>query len=204
MKDLRYLRIKYITDDNKMPYVRNKDFIPVSRYDKCFKYLERNHLIFGELGVLNNTRIVLMTCPYCGNTAVLRNSNVLHHKHQYGEVYVCRSFPKCDAYVGCHKNTNVPLGRLADKELREIRVKTHKYFYEMQKNSGMTKSDAYKWLAKQLHLTLEECHIGMFSVNTCRVVIRLCKRNIDPKLTPNKGYYNRPIQSRGNVRKKKY
>ena len=48
-------------------------------------------------------------CPYCGAVSILTDSKVVYGK-SYGMIYLCRNYPKCDAYVGVHKRTNEPLG----------------------------------------------------------------------------------------------
>jgi DNA-directed RNA polymerase subunit RPC12/RpoP len=61
------------------------------------------------------------TCPYC-NSKVICTSNAEIYGKEYGNgrCYKCTS---CDAYVGVHDGTNIPLGRLANKQLRELKKK---------------------------------------------------------------------------------
>ena len=49
-------------------------------------------------------------CPYCGRQAEYVDSKVIYGR-SYGMAYLCRN---CDAYVGVHRGTDEPLGRLAD------------------------------------------------------------------------------------------
>ena len=53
-------------------------------------------------------------CDYCGRQAEYVDSKVVYGK-SYGMMYLCRN---CMAYVGVHKGTDKPLGRLANAELR--------------------------------------------------------------------------------------
>ena len=53
-------------------------------------------------------------CDYCGRQAEYVDSKVIYGK-SYGMMYLCRN---CMAYVGVHKGTDKPLGRLANAELR--------------------------------------------------------------------------------------
>jgi ssDNA-binding Zn-finger/Zn-ribbon topoisomerase 1 len=133
-----------------------------------------------------------LSCPYCGAEALLESS-LLVYKKDYGSVYVCSNYPGCDAYVGCHPGTNIPLGRLADKELRFWKQRAHeyldvlwkakvimirkrykkegkKYFYKR----GEARTQAYKWLSVQLGIDLKDCHIGLFDVQTCQQVAQIC------------------------------
>lgn len=38
----------------------------------------------------------------------------------------------------------------------------------------MSRSAAYRWLAQQLNLSKEECHMLQFDIETCRRVKQLC------------------------------
>ena len=53
-------------------------------------------------------------CDYCGRETEYVDSKVIYGK-SYGKIYLCRN---CMAYVGVHKGTDKPLGRLANAELR--------------------------------------------------------------------------------------
>ena len=64
-----------------------------------------------------------VVCPYCGQVAVLVDSSIVYGR-SFGLIYLCAP---CDAYVGTHKGSprHAPLGTLANKELREARLKAH-------------------------------------------------------------------------------
>ena len=65
-----------------------------------------------------------MNCPYCNNPAEWV-SNAEVYGRPYGKswmMYLCRP---CDARVGCHQNSQTPLGTMANKELRGWRIKAH-------------------------------------------------------------------------------
>jgi hypothetical protein len=88
----------------------------------------------------------------------------------------------CDAYVGCHSGTTNPLGRLANAELRQAKIAAHAAFDPLWKfhtfkdgHQSMTRNAAYQWLADQLGIPRADCHIGMFDVDRCRLVIALCR-----------------------------
>lgn len=111
-------------------------------------------------------------CPYCKAKSVLINSIEVYGK-DYGMMWRCKP---CDAYVGCHKGTNDALGRLANKELRVLKMEAHKYFDLIWKNKNLTRSDAYKWLSEKLSIEPEYTHIGMFSEKTLKDVIYFSKQ----------------------------
>ena len=137
-------------------------------------------------------------CPYCGASVELRDYNYIYHTNKYkGKVWVCNNYPKCDAYVGCHKNTEIPLGRLANKKLRDLKQEAHRQFDPIWKSGLMTRKDAYKWLASMLHISVEECHIGMFDVERCREVIKICQRQTNSTIVDYREKHFPPMFSRG-------
>lgn len=107
-------------------------------------------------------------CLYCNIKAKLvSGKRVYPHRQDLRErlFWLCE---KCGAYVGCHKNTNKPLGRLANKELREAKMKVHAYFDPLwRKEKRMTRKEAYHWLAVILNISYDKCHIGMFDIEMC-------------------------------------
>lgn len=78
----------------------------------------------------------------------------------------------CDARVGTHKNSKTPLGTLANSELRALRKVCHKRFDSLWKSKQMTRSGAYRWLAKSMNLSPKEAHIGMFNEVQCKQLIK--------------------------------
>lgn len=111
-------------------------------------------------------------CNYCNTPAKCVDSREVYRRW-YGWLWLCKP---CDAYVGCHGQTKQPLGRLANKELREAKKAAHAAFDPLwQRNDGMSRTRAYRWLAESLGLTLAKAHIGMFDVDQCRRVVELCE-----------------------------
>ena len=86
-----------------------------------------------------------MRCPYCGSRAVYRSADGIY-KDNPGKVmlYVCSHYPKCDAYVRTHAGTNIPVGSMANRELRALRRAAHSSFDRIYKSGRMSKEDAYK------------------------------------------------------------
>jgi hypothetical protein len=113
-------------------------------------------------------------CPYCGKTSEFIDSSEIYHGRSYGMIYICRP---CQAWVGCHKDCDEPLGTLANAELRAWRKMAHARFDPLWKNkkSGgtgrMTRTGAYRWLARALGIDEENCHIGQFSLEQCHKTI---------------------------------
>lgn len=71
----------------------------------------------------------IVRCPYCGGTAILRDASYVYgNKSKGGKAYVCSHYPACNSYVGVHKGTTMPKGTLANKELRQKRIRAHRIF----------------------------------------------------------------------------
>jgi hypothetical protein len=127
---------------------------------------------------MDNPFLTAKKCPYCNDKPKLIDSVEIYGT-SYGMAYYCAP---CDALVNCHKGTTKPLGRLANKELRYWKRVAHEHFDPLWKKAiekGRTKKEArgaaYKWLAKQMNLDIELCHVGMFDIEQCKKVIELCK-----------------------------
>ena len=98
-------------------------------------------------------------CPYCGcNVVFTSNAEVYGKKYGNGMCYKCTN---CDAYVGVHTGTHIPLGRLANKKLRELKKQCHDAFDVFWKTKR-ERSVAYQWLADELNIPLKSCHFGWF------------------------------------------
>lgn len=117
-------------------------------------------------------------CPYCGAKATLRPSSAVYGDAAKtdGYLYVCDRYPKCDSYVGAHKRSKLPMGILANGDLRNKRIQAHKAFDWMWKSGLMTKWQAYKWMQGKLDLSDEQAHIAMFSEYMCDRLIAECNK----------------------------
>jgi|SRR6185369_12624458 len=118
-------------------------------------------------------------CPYCGAKAQLKDSSVIYGK-SYGFVWVCANYPKCDSYVGTHKNSkdHKPLGRMANYELRELKKQCHRYFdnlWQQPQKWGYTRSEAYKKMQQVMGMTEYEAHIAKFNEQECQKFIKAFK-----------------------------
>jgi hypothetical protein len=119
-----------------------------------------------------NTDLAIPVCPYCGKLSQLVGGDRIypHRKDLYSKkFYLC---DPCNAYVGCHQGTQKPLGRLANKELRNAKMQAHRAFDPIWKSGQLSRSQAYAWLADRLGIPGDECHIGMFDVETCLEVVK--------------------------------
>ena len=117
-------------------------------------------------------------CPYCGSRAYLRPASVLDKTEKEDRdamFYVCARYPACDSYVTAHAASRMPMGTLANRQLRQKRRIAHLALNELWQSNIMTRKEAYRWLQLQLGLEPEDTHIAMFLDYRCGETIRLCR-----------------------------
>ena len=120
------------------------------------------------------------TCNCCGSPDVeIVNNSAIYNGKSYGDwpwayyygdwpwAYYCAA---CDAYVGLHPFTAIPLGTLADRPTREARTKAKPYFERLFGLKLLSHTEAYARLAQELGLSVSECHFGLFTVEQCAAV----------------------------------
>lgn len=115
-------------------------------------------------------------CPYCHSTTKVVSEEFIYGK-KYKEdrsMICCARFPECDSYVGTHKDDGTTLGRLANRELRMYKMRTHEWFDRIWQENYKERTEAYEWLADQLGIPDEYTHVGMFSIKTCKRAIKIC------------------------------
>lgn len=119
-------------------------------------------------------------CPYCGSVAVKRSAWKVYGDDppeegaEEKELWVCSKYPDCDSYVSADKNGK-PMGMLADKELRHLRIVAHRYFDEIYKNKIMSRSQSYRLLADRLAIPHSCAHIASFNTYRCTETISMAK-----------------------------
>jgi hypothetical protein len=122
-------------------------------------------------------------CAYCDGHAHLVTGAVIYpHRPDLASKKFWNCGP-CKAYVGCHpiskhhKTDDVPLGRLANAELRKLKSLAHAAFDPKWRFGGFTRKEAYGILADRLGIKRKDCHIGMFDEKTCREVIEISQED---------------------------
>jgi len=121
-------------------------------------------------------------CNYCGNPAQITLGRYIwpHRTEMHDKrFFICVG---CDAWVGTHEKTGKPFGTLANFELRLWRHKAHRAFdpiWEAKVAAGIERHNArnrgYKWLARQLGINKDQCHIANMDIETCKRVVELCE-----------------------------
>ncbi len=125
-----------------------------------------------------------LMCPYCQRRSDLtKGVEVYPQRPDLAEKLFWRCEP-CDAHVGVHEGTVMPLGPLAGKELRSWKRQAHKVFDPLWKgkmwrddiSESKARNAGYEWLAVRLEIESEDCHIGQFDIDTCKRAFEICKQ----------------------------
>jgi len=117
-------------------------------------------------------------CSECGSMGEQVDSAVIypHRPDLHGKpMFRC----SCGAYVGCHPGTDVPLGYPAGAATRQLRSKVHALFdplweAKMKRDKvrkGAAREAGYSWLADQLGIRRDDCHVSHFGADLCRRAI---------------------------------
>lgn len=131
-----------------------------------------------------------MRCPYCGSSVVYRSADGIYRSNAKGTMlYVCSNYPECDAYVRVHAGTNIPVGSMANHELRTLRRTAHHYFDQLYESGYMSKQDAYQWLADLIMAPLSEAHIGYLGEYYCKQVIEESRKLLERQKAKTRGRY---------------
>ncbi len=110
-----------------------------------------------------------MICPYCNKEARWCD-NAEKYGKRYGRSYMCYWCKDCDAYVGCHNNTKEPLGTMANKELRQWRMKVHAKIDPLWKSGQFTRKEVYKKISEIIG---KRYHTGESDIEQCKKVLLL-------------------------------
>lgn len=114
-------------------------------------------------------------CRYCGSPVSMCNNLELYGR-PYGDWpfgYFCGF---CEAYVGCHPQTDIPLGTMATGVLRKDRSAAHQAFDPLWRSKKMSRTEAYQKLADELGIPKSQCHISWFEAEECHKVIEIASR----------------------------
>lgn len=114
-------------------------------------------------------------CNVCNSQSIRLTQNSVLYGRNYGKwplIWFCNV---CKSAVGCHPDTDIPLGLMADQPTRQARKLAHDAFDPLWRDRKIFKrGKAYTWLAKQMQLTVDKCHISQFNIEQCNEVISIC------------------------------
>lgn len=113
----------------------------------------------------------MVRCKYCSEPATLTTGETIYPNIKYLHTKKFWHCTRCNAYVGCHPDTEIPLGSLANEELRISRGIAHDTFDIIWQSKYMTRKEAYSWLSGELNISQNNCHIGEFDVEMCDKVV---------------------------------
>jgi hypothetical protein len=118
-------------------------------------------------------------CPYCNcRTEIVTAQDIYGDETSYSGMFY-RCMVNRDHYVGTYRDGITSFGRIADRELRTLKMESHEALDSLWKSESDTRvfdtrSRAYKWLSKKMGLAEEHTHIGMFDAVQCREAIGHC------------------------------
>lgn len=119
-----------------------------------------------------------MICPFCDKPAEWVANEAIYGR-RYGKSYMMWWCKPCDAYVGCHNNTQQPFGSMANRPMREWRKKTHALLDPIWKSGEVDRREVYRRLSKYLGYSV---HVGEASVEDCKRIMEAIPKlfNVDP------------------------
>lgn len=97
----------------------------------------RRHRRVMEVILLKQKQI---KCPYCHAHASLRPASLVYGSTPQTRgkfLYVCDRWPACNAYVSAHERTLLPMGTLANGDLRHKRILAHRALKKLQQDCHM-------------------------------------------------------------------
>lgn len=119
------------------------------------------------------------TCIYCGNNLdkvlghdllkLNRNFKFFERGSYY---YVCQNGHEL-AYVRAHTTSGLPMGFVANRHLRGLRIEAHKAFDTLWKGrtAHMSRKDAYYWLAEAMKIPVDNLHMSWLTAKQCQAVV---------------------------------
>ncbi|WP_333647993.1 zinc-finger-containing protein [Lacrimispora sp.] len=102
-------------------------------------------------------------CNLCdGKVVYISNAKIYGKQYGSGYCYYCTS---CGAFVGTHEpRPREALGILANKEMREWKIKCHGLFDPLWKSKKKKRAQLYSALASQMGIPMNQCHFGYFDL----------------------------------------
>lgn len=120
---------------------------------------------------------LVLLCQYCGQPCAYLPTSIPIYGTDYGPMYQCQP---CGAYVGCHPDTDIPLGHVANAELRDRRKAVKAIFNPLWQRGpkmgrAQRRSWCYAWLARKMEIPPDDCHVGHFGIKECNEALKWLK-----------------------------
>lgn len=109
-------------------------------------------------------------CAECDSTSVtlVTGATIYPHRQDLHALYFWQC-QDCEAYIGTHHNSTIPLGTPASAPLRRLRTACHKKLDAIWLDSpDITRSQAYD----RMRLATGVSHIGQATENDCNRVLQ--------------------------------
>ena len=119
-------------------------------------------------------------CDVCGAHVDYHESNAVIYGRAYGDrgVWVCRAYPDCDSYVGCHPD-DVPMGRLKNQVSRQLSKQCHALFdplwREDKRNPKSKRGHLYNCLSEAMQIDIKDCHFSQMDDEQLKRAIEIMK-----------------------------
>lgn len=114
------------------------------------------------------------TCCICNTEGVVvSGKDIYEHRPDLWskKIWRCPNHPDC--YVGSHEKSGEALGVMADKNLRELKMKAHSIFDPWWKSRRVNRYRCYSRLANEMGIDINDCHFGHFKEEQLKKAIEL-------------------------------
>lgn len=119
-----------------------------------------------------NTRPMLAEPEHCDNCASLNIAIETYRNAPADSWPMIWRCDDCGSFVGCHPNTQRPLGKMANARTRHLRAKAHEAFDPIWKEYRLLPRElAYSWLARQLGISPNDCHFALLDQKQLQMAI---------------------------------
>ncbi|MFM0288335.1 zinc-finger-containing protein [Paraburkholderia megapolitana] len=124
-------------------------------------------------------------CDYCGAKArfVSSGEDGYPYRDDHGPLWTCTP---CEAWIGIFPRSTrrVPLGRLANAELRDWKARLHAALEPMVQakvrrdgsNVFEARAKGYRWLAGEMKIDEDQCTIHHLDADQCKAAIDIIER----------------------------
>jgi hypothetical protein len=129
-------------------------------------------------------------CDYCGSKALLARAgdDTYPYRENHGPLWIC---VPCQAWIGIFPRSvrNVPLGRLANEQLRQLKPQVHAALEPLVAakvrrdscNVYEARSKAFQWLAGELGIDPKRCQLNHLDPDQCRRALEVIARFLDSR-----------------------
>lgn len=125
-----------------------------------------------------------LKCPDCGGPMELATHPRWTYPNGKPRKY-CRCTDRlfCTLTHGAHPD-GTPLGVPGDRMTKLARTEAHDALDRLQTRFGMHKTLVYFWLQRTLRLSVDEAHIGRFTIDQCNEVVRQVNAALESGQSP--------------------